>query len=316
MVQIVPQELPDLGFSSGCRIEEVDELPCMKIVDEVQLPMGLEQTWVNELHAELESATQALPKLSAAALELAELAVSGEYNAEIVGAVLDRDEKLRDQVVRMANSTVYAVETRVENTTAAAQRIGMRALWEIAVVDVAHLDIFGPVLRQVLGGGEMWKLARLAGAISHRLSAAKFGKKRASILAGLILCAGPPLAHQVIRRVEERARQPLAPRLRREVSNRLAPRLGVMLVRAWELDEAIALAAESFADGRGELPDDTEAQIAVFSVSLARYISARGSGSLKIPLRWPAARALGIEAAELSALVAQVSQPSESFLSL
>ena len=89
-----------------------------------------------------------------------------------------------------------------------------------------------------------------------------------------------------------------------------------MLVRTWELDEAIALAAESFADGRGELPDDTEAQIAVFSVSLARYISARGSGSLKIPLRWPAARALGIEAAELSALVAQVGQPSESFLSL
>ena len=288
----------------------------MKIVDEVQLPMGLEQGWINELHAELESAAQEMPKLSAAALELAELAVSGEYNAEIVGAVLERDEKLRDQVVRMANSTVYAAETRVESTTAAAQRIGMRALWEIAVVDVAHLDIFGPVLRQVLGGGKMWDLARLAGALSHRLSAAKLGKSRASILAGLILCAGSPLAHQVIRRVEERARQPLAPRLRREVSNRLAPRLSVMLVRAWELNEAIVLAADSFADGRGELPDDREAQIAVFSVSLARYITARVSGSLKIPLRWPAARALGIEAADLHALVAQVTQPSGSFLPL
>ena len=312
MVQIVPQERPDLGFSCGGRVEEVEKSPCMKIVDDVQLPMGLEQAWVNELHAELDSAAKELPKLSVAALELAELAVSGEYDAEIVGAVLDRDEKLRDQVVRMANSTVYAAETRVESTVAAAQRIGMRALWEIAVVDVAHLDIFGPVLRQFLGGGKMWELARLAGAISHRLSAARLGKDRASILAGLILCAGPPLAHQVIRSVEERCRQPLAPRLRREVSNRLAPRLGVMLVRAWELDEAIALAADSFADGRGELPDDKEAQIAVFSVSLARYLTARGTGSLKIPLRWPATRALGIEAAELSALVAQVTPPSGS----
>ena len=32
--------IPDLGFSSGCRIEEVEELLCMKIVDEVQLPWG------------------------------------------------------------------------------------------------------------------------------------------------------------------------------------------------------------------------------------------------------------------------------------
>ena len=41
----------------------------MKIVDEVQLPMGLEQAWVKELHAELDSAAQELPKLSVAALE-------------------------------------------------------------------------------------------------------------------------------------------------------------------------------------------------------------------------------------------------------
>lgn len=288
----------------------------MKILDQVQLPMGLEQAWVNELTAELETAEQELPKLSATALELAELAVSGEYDAEIVGAVLERDEKLREQVLRMANSAVYAAETRIESTAAAAQRIGMRALWEIAVVDVARLKVFGPVLGQVLGGSKMWTLARLSGAISHRLSAAKLGKNRASILAGLILCVGPPLAHQLIRRVEERAHQTLASRLRREVSNRLSPQLGVMLVRAWELNEAIALAADSFADGRGELPEDREAQVAIFSVSLARYITARGTESLGIPLRWPAARALEIGSEELGDLVTAVTQPTESLLAL
>ena len=92
MVQIVPQERPDLGFSCGCRVEEVEKSPCMKIVDEVQLPMGLEQAWVNELHVELESAAQELPTLSAAALELAELAVSGEDNAELVGAHFSPEE--------------------------------------------------------------------------------------------------------------------------------------------------------------------------------------------------------------------------------
>lgn len=275
----------------------------MKLLQDVRLPIGLEPGWSAALFAELEAAENALPALSPAALELAELAVSGEYDAEIVGAVLERDDKLRDQVLRLANSAMYAAEAHIDNTAAAAQRIGMRALWEIAVIDVARLKVFGPVLGQVLGGSQMWSVARLAGAISLRLSAAKLGKSRASILAGLILCVGPPLAHQLIRRVEERAKQTLPSRLRREVSNRLAPALGVALVKAWSLSDSIVHAAAAFADGRGELPADKESQVAVFSVSLARFITARGKDSLAIPLKWPTAVALEIDEAELREIV-------------
>lgn len=288
----------------------------MNLFQDVRLPVGLESGWTAALSAELEIAEKALPALSPAALELAELAVSGEYDAEIVGAVLERDEHLREQVVRMANSAMYAGEAPIESTAAAAQRIGMRALWEIAVVDVARVKVFGPVLGQVLGGSRMWSIARLAGAISLRLSAAKLGKNRASILAGLILCVGPPLAHQVIRRVEERAKQTLASRLRREVSNRLAPALGVALVKAWSLSDSIVHAATAFADGRGELPADKESQVAVFSVSLARYVTARGTDALSIPLKWPTAVALEISEGELRQLVEDTSRPDDNPLAM
>lgn len=273
------------------------------MLQDVRLPIGLDPAWTAALLDELELAEKGLPELSPAALELAELAVSGEYDAEVVGAVLERDENLRSQVLRLANSAVYAAETRIESTSVAAQRIGMRALWEIAVIDVARLKVFGPVLGQVLSGSRMWSIARLAGAISHRLSAAKLGRNKASILAGLILCVGPPLAHQLIRRVEERTGEPLQSRVRREVSNRVAPSLGVMLVRAWSLSESIVTAASSFADGRGELPADREAQVAVFSVSLARYLTARGTDALHLPLRWPTAVALEITESELGEYV-------------
>lgn len=275
----------------------------MKLLQEVRLPVGLDPVWSAALADELEIAQAALPDLSPATLELAELAVSGEYDAEIVGSVLERDDKLREQVLRLANSAMYAAESRIESTAAAAQRIGMRALWEIAVIDVARMKVFGPVLGQVLGGSQMWSIARLAGAISLRISASKLGKSRASILAGLILCVGQPLAHQLIRRVEERAMATLKSRVRREVSNRLAPMLGVLLVQTWNLSESIEHAARSFADGRGELPVDRESQVAVFSVSLARYITARGKDSLTIPLRWPTAKALEITEGELRAVV-------------
>lgn len=281
-------------------------------MQDVRLPVGLDPGWAAALAYELELAEAALPELSSAALELAELAVSGEYDAEIVGAVLERDEHLREQVLRLANSAMYAGEQRIESTAAAAQRIGMRALWEIAVIDVARLKVFGPVLGQVLGGSQMWSIARLAGAISLRISAAKLGKNRASILAGLILCVGPPLAHQLIRRVEERAMQTLPSRMRREVSNRLAPSLGVSLVKAWKLSESIEHAARSFADGRGELPADPESQIAVFSVSLARYLTARGTDSLSVPLRWPTAKALDIGEGELRQLVDASTQAGDN----
>ena len=250
----------------------------MKLLDDVRLPIGLTPQWCDALAEELEIAERGLPELSPAALELAELAVSGEYDAEIVGSVLERDDKLREQV-------------------------GMRALWEIAVIDVARLKVFGPVLGQVLGGARMWSIARLAGAISHRLSSAKLGRSRASILAGLILCVGPPLAHQLIRRVEDKTDELLPSRMRREVSNRIGPALGVALVRAWSLSASIESAAHAFADGRGELPIDREAQVAVFSVSMARYVTARGTDSLAIPLRWPTAVALGITEPELKGIV-------------
>lgn len=288
----------------------------MNLLEEIRLPVGLDDAWKAALVGELEEATAALPQLSSAALELAELAVNGEYDAEVVGAVLERDEKLRSQVLRLANSALYAGESYIESTAAASQRIGMRALWEIAVIDVARVKVFGPALGQVLGGSQMWSVARLAGAISLRLSSMKLGKSRASILAGLILCVGPPLAHQLIRRVEERSGKTLASRVRREVSNRVAPMLSVILIRSWSLADSIESAASSMADGMGVPPADREAQVAVFSVSLARYVTARGTANLSMPLRWPTAVSLGVTRAEMEEIVGAAASIDDNPLTL
>jgi hypothetical protein len=288
----------------------------MSLLEEIRLPVGLEESWKSTLQRELAEATASLPELSLAALELAELAVNGEYNAEVVGAVLERDDKLRDQVLRLANSALYAGESYIESTAAASQRIGMRALWEIAVIDVARIKVFGPALGQVLGGSQMWSIARLAGAISLRLSGLKLGKNRASILAGLILCVGPPLAHQLVRRVEERSGSTLPSRVRREVSNRIAPGLSVTLIQAWALSDAIKSAATALADGSGEAPADREAQVAVFSVSLARYVTARGTDNLNLPLKWPTAVSLGVTQSEMDEIVAAAASVDDNPLTL
>ncbi len=275
----------------------------MKLHQDIRLPVGLEPAWSADFLAELKAADSGLPRLSAAALELAALAGTGEYDAKVVGQILERDDKLRAQVIQLANSVVYGGETRITETADAAQRIGMRALYEMAVVEVARVKVFGPALGNVLGGSKMWSVARLGGAISHLLSAKKLGRAHASILSGLILNVGPPLAHQMIRRVEEQHGMTIPSRVRRELSHRVAPSLSVALVEAWSLSKAISIAARALADGRCELPDEIEAQIAVFSVSLARYLKAGGTRSLSIPMRWPAAIALGLTMHELKEIV-------------
>ena len=275
------------------------------------VPESLDGAWRAALVTELEAAEDELPRLSRAAVELAALVVSGEYNAVAVGEILEGDEELKGQVLNLANSALYASDP-VESASVAAQRIGMRGLWELAVIKVARSQIFGPVLESVLGGEQTWKSARIAGAISHRVSSAKLGANRASMLAGLILCAGTPLGHQLIDRVEKRQGAELSSRMRRELVSRVGPALCLMLARNWSLPPAIEAAAAALADGRNELPSNREVQVAVFSTYLGRLLAAEGFDNLSIPLVWPSTLALEIDERELGDIVSLATSTGSS----
>jgi len=285
--------------------------PCL----EVEIPASLGDDWRAAILVELDAAEYELPRLSPAAVELAALVVSGEYNAVAVGEILEGDAGLKRQVLDLANSALYAGSDPVESSSSAAQRIGMRGLWELAVIKVARSQIFGPVLESVLGRDRSWRSACIAGAISHRLSTAKLGSNRASMLAGLILSAGTPLGHQLIRRVEARQGDQLSSGMRRELVSRVGPALCLMLARNWSLSPAIEAAAESLVHGRNELPRSREVQVAVFSTYLGRLLAAEGFDNLAIPRSWPSALALEIDERELGDIVALASSAgSASFV--
>ena len=267
------------------------------------VPGSLDDAWRAALLTEFEAAEDELPRLSRAAVELAALVVSGEYNAVAVGEILEGDEELKDQVLDLANSVLYAASDPVESASVAAQRIGMRGLWELAVIKVARSQVFGPVLESVLGGEQTWKSARIAGAISHRVSSTKLGANRASMLSGLILCAGVPLGHQMVQRVEKRQDGELSSRMRRELVSRVGPALCLLLARNWSLPPAIEAAAASLAGGRNELPANREVQVAVFSTYLGRLLATQGFDNLSIPLGWPSTLALEIDERELGDIV-------------
>ena len=92
--------------------------PCL----EVEIPASLGDDWRAAILVELDAAEYELPRLSPAAVELAALVVSGEYNAVAVGEILEGDAGLKRQVLDLANSALYAGSDPVESSSSAAQR--------------------------------------------------------------------------------------------------------------------------------------------------------------------------------------------------
>lgn len=285
--------------------------PCgVKASEVVDIPYSLDRSWQRAIRAELDAAEEELPRLSKAAFELAALVMSGEYDVVAVGKILESDEELSRHVLALANSPLYAAIATVESASVAAQRIGMRALFELAVIKVARTKIFGPVLKDMLGGKKAWRVACNAGVISHRVSTAKLGSSRASLLGGLILSSGPPLGFQLVQRVEARKGRQLSDRLRGELVRRVGPVLCVLLARIWPLPPSILSAAKSMANWPHDTPPAADVQVAVFSAYLGRLLSAPGFENLSIPVSWPVARALRVDRRQVQELADLVTSGS------
>ena len=274
----------------------------MKARDVVQIPRSLDADWQRAIRAELDAAEEELPRLSRSAFELAAILVSGEYDAVAVGKILERDEGLSQQVLALANSPLYAAVTTIESATVAAQRIGMRVLFELAVIKVARTKIFGPVLNDMLGGKRAWQTACNSGVIAHRVSSDRLGSNRASLLGGLILSSGPPLGFQLIQRVEAREGRKLPERARAELLRRIGPALCVLLARIWPLSPSILAAAKSMASWPQEIPPAPDVQVAVFSTYLGRLLTAPGFDNYSIPTSWPLAKALKVDRTKVQEL--------------
>ncbi len=270
--------------------------------DIVQIPRSLDANWQRAIRAELDAAEEELPRLSRSAFELAAILMSGEYDTVAVGEILERDNELSQQVLALANSPLYAAVSTVESATVAAQRIGMRVLFELAVIKVARTKIFGPVLNEMLGGRRAWRVACNSGVIAHRVSSDQLGTNRASLLGGLILASGPPLGFQLVQRVEAREGRKLPERVRAELLRRIGPALCVLLARIWPLSPSILAAAKSMANWPQEVPPSPEVQVPVFSALLGRLLTAEGFDNLSIPAGWPVARALKVDRGKVQEL--------------
>ena len=195
------------------------------------------------VEAALASGSVQIPVYSSTVSRLQALVAREDADAKQVEQVLNQDAALAAQVLRVANSPFYGGLSKISTISAAAQRLGMRQVVNIAMLTAqraAHatsdpvVKFFMKCLWQHSVGcaiGAKW-LAEHANCREHANEA---------FMAGLLHDVGSLLLLRVLESLRgSQSKQPMPESLILEVINSLHADQGAKLIRHWGLPESYA----------------------------------------------------------------------------
>ncbi|MHC4261784.1 MAG: HDOD domain-containing protein [Planctomycetota bacterium] len=184
-----------------------------------------------------------VPALSDSVVRLLELCRDDEYRVESVVGVVSRDPALAGQVLRVANSAVYAPKVPIETVGQAVTRLGGRALSEIALAMMLKEQVFRANARHAEEMRQLWLHSSIAGIYALNIGLLRREDSEATMLTGLLHDIGRPLVIQLLDDVEHLIGTCLDDELREEVVATLHPEVGGLVIREWGLSGAVEAAA-------------------------------------------------------------------------
>jgi len=225
------------------------------------------------LHAAMADDSLELPPPPAVAAEVARLtrgdAEDGaDNNAAELARLIQRDVALAGQVMRVANSALYARRSPVVTLPQAIAWLGMREIRTIAYAVAVHGQVFASsYFRKEMT--DLWRESVMTALFAQEVARLKRRNVESAYLCGLLHRVGFAI---VLARVGSAA-----------LTNRLTPdpglvlqfaadheaRVGAQLAASWQLPPAVVAAIAHWRDPAKA----TESRIEVMEVALARQIS-------------------------------------------
>ena len=197
-----------------------------------------------------------LPPLPEVALKIQEVLGADMPDMRELGGLLTQDPAIAAGILRIANSAAFGGLGRIENLTAAVQRIGMRQVGAIVtgLSMKGHFQHPSPVKRQILQ--TLWDHS-ITAAFAARAIATRIGSKpERSFLCGLLHDCGSVLALAAADRLEESGEMAEAtPALLMELMDGLHAELGYSVICNWNLPEELAVAVRDHHGAPGESDD-------------------------------------------------------------
>jgi HD-like signal output (HDOD) protein len=245
-----------------------------------------------------------LPLLPATASRVVQSCSDDGGDARELAALVQADVSLAANVLRIANSAVYAAREPIVSLPQAISRLGLATLCSIALSAAVKTEVF-----RVAGWeawlGALWTHSTRAGAWAKEIARARRKNVEGAFLGGLMHDVGRAL---ILREASELARRegvPLSPEEVEAWTDALHARVGADLLETWALP---AWAVAAVREHHACLTDPSAGEDA-FTVALADALAHALPGGEPTPEvreeleRHPALRPLGIYADELDALL-------------
>lgn len=276
---------------------------------ELERPAGVSLGFHRALLGRLEADALDLPRLDEPTARVVGLAADPGVGVEEAAAALEACPELAARVLEVAGSAFYATREPARDVRAAAARLGMRAVGELAIVALVRDELYEPLLG-TSEAEELWRHAAVAGVYAHRLTRRRGRASEASLLAGLMADIGRPLVLGLLLELEAALGEELPPSTRRVLVDALHVAVGTALVRAWNLPRSVVLAV-TYHHALDQAPAGCEdAAIACLCDHLARRLfQAHEEEDLA---DHPAARALGLTEEDLDELLADPAEVLEA----
>jgi HD-like signal output (HDOD) protein len=210
-----------------------------------------------------------LPPLPQVAIEAANLAADGDGGAVALAQLIQRDIALASQVMRVANSSLYARRAPVVSLHQAIAWLGVDAIRNIALAFAVRAQLFGssafePQLRA------LWRESVSVGCFAQEIARAKRRNVETAYLCGLLHRVGLAVILWRLGRASLDDGLQVEDESMESFVGGFEGQVGAQLARAWNLPEPVAAAILWFrSPARAQ-----HSKLEVSQVALARALAA------------------------------------------
>ncbi|HTU66444.1 MAG TPA: HDOD domain-containing protein [Steroidobacteraceae bacterium] len=193
---------------------------------------------------------------------------AGEASSQQLAALIQRDVALAGQVMRVANSALYARRTPVVTLSQAIAWLGIREIRNIAFAVAVQGQVFtSSYFRREMS--ELWRESVITALFSQEIARLKRRNVESAYLCGLLHRAGMAVILNRVGAAVVKHKITPDPLVVATAAQRHESRVGTLLAIAWQLPPAVSAAIAHWRDPHGADLAKTE----VMEVALARQIS-------------------------------------------
>ncbi|PHS25729.1 MAG: histidine kinase [Methylophaga sp.] len=205
--------------------------------------MTEQQTFYDDILADLENGTLMLPTLPEVALKVREVVDEPDVTAAQLADIIITDAALSTRLLKVANSALYRGRIATETIQMAVSRLGLTLVRNLVTSLVMEQMFQATSNRLDKRLHVLWEHSREVSAISQMLASKYAGiKNDEAMLAGLIHNIG---VLPILMKAEETPGLLQNTALLDEVIEALYPRIGAAILKSWKFsDEFIAVAAQ------------------------------------------------------------------------